>query len=91
MSEGNLLAYIRDPETFIREAAERYMQENQENFLLQFLENDSVEKKYQALLQNDEHPIHLMRDITEAVEACGGKTVSVTVQKDGKELTESKI
>ena len=87
MSEGNLLAYIRDPETFIREAAERYMQENQENFLLQFLENDSVEKKYQALLQNDEHPIHLMRDITEAVEACGGKTVSVSVQKDGKELT----
>ena len=87
MSEGNLLAYIRDPETFIREAAERYMQETQENFLLQFLENDSVEKKYQALLQNDEHPIHLMRDITEAVEACGGKTVSVSVQKDGKELT----
>ena len=87
MSEGNLLAYIRDPETFIREAAERYMQENQENFLLQFLENDSVEKKYQDFLRNEQHPIYRMRTITEAVEVCGGKTVSVTVQKDGKELT----
>jgi len=87
MTEEKLMAYVQDPDTFIRDTAEAYMQKNQEKFLLQFLENDSMEKKYQAFLRNDRHPIHQMRDITEAVEACGGKTVSVTVQKDGKELT----
>ncbi len=87
MTEEKLLAYVHAPDTFIRDTAEAYTQKNQEKFLLQFLENDSMEKKYQAFLRNDKHPIHQMRDITEAVEACGGKTVSVTVQKDGKELT----
>ena len=87
MTEEKLLAYVQYPDTFIRDTAEAYTQRSQEKLLLQFLENDSMEKKYQAFLRNDRHPIHQMRDITEAVEACGGKTVSVTVQKDGKELT----
>ena len=87
LREAAFLAYIQDPEGFIQSEAEKYIETNQEKILIEFLENDALLAEYQALIQDTCSPIHRMKVITEAVKASGGKTVTVTVQKDGQELT----
>lgn len=87
LPEAAFIAYITDPDGFIQTEAEQYIKDNQEAFLLQFLENDALLSEYQALLQNTGSPIHRMKAITDAIKGCGAKTVAVSVQKDGKELT----
>ena len=86
LPETAFMAYIQDPDSFIRSEAEQYIQSHQEDFLLQFLKRDALLAEYQALAQDTENPIHRMKAITEAVKASGAKTVTVTVQKDGQEL-----
>ena len=87
LKETAFLAYIQDPKGFIQTEAERYIKANQEKFLLEFLKNDALLAEYQALTEATDNPIHRMKAITEAVKASGGKTVTVTVQKEGQELT----
>lgn len=87
LPETTFLAYIQDPGAFIQAEAERHIDANQEKFLLQFLKNDALMEEFQSLAQDAASPIHRMRAVTEVVKACGGKTVSVTIQKGGKELT----
>lgn len=38
-------------------------------------------------MQDIENPLHRMKAITDAIRSSGAKTVTVTVQKDGQELT----
>ena len=87
LPETAFIAYITDPELFVQTEAEQYIKDYQESFLLQFLENDALLAEYQALMQDDENPVHRMKAITDAVKGCGAKTVTVTVQKGGQELT----
>ena len=87
LPETAFIAYITDPELFVQTEAEQYIKINQEKFLLQFLKNDALLAEYQALMQDTGSPIHRMKAITDAVKGCGAKTVTVTVQKDGQELT----
>ena len=87
LPETAFIAYITDPELFVQTEAEVYVKSNQEKFLLQFLKNDALLSEYQALMQDTGNPIHRMKAITDAVRECGAKTVTVTVQKDGQELT----
>ncbi len=87
LPEAAFIAYIADPELFVQTEAEQYIKDYQESFLLQFLKNDALLAEYQALIQNTDSPIHQMKTITDAIKACGAKTVTVTVQKDGQELT----
>ena len=87
LRETAFLAYIQDPDGFIQAEAEKYIKANQEKFLIEFLENDALLAEYQALIQDTGNPMHRMKAITEAVKASGGKTVTVTVQKEGQELT----
>lgn len=87
LPEAAFLAYIQDPEGFVQTEAEQYIQTNQEKLLLQFLKKDALLAEYQVLIQDTESPIHRMKAITDAVKASGAKTVTVTVQKDGTELT----
>ena len=87
LSETAFLAYIQDPEGFIQTETEMYIKTNQEKFLQQFLENDALMAEYQALTRDTGSPIHQMKAITDAVKASGAKTVTVTVQKGGQELT----
>ena len=87
LPEAAFIAYITDPELFIQAEAELHIKSNQETFLLQFLKTDALLAEYQALVQDTGSPIHRMKAITDAIEGCGAKTVSVTVQKDGQELT----
>lgn len=86
LPEAAFLAYIQDPEGFIQTEANIHIKTNQEKFLLQFMKNDASLAEYQALMQDTGNPIHRMKAITEAVKASGAKTVTVTVQRDGKEL-----
>ena len=87
LPETAFIAYITDPELFVQTEAEQYIKNNQEKFLLQFLKTDALLAEYQALMQDTDNPIHRMKAITDAVKGCGAKTVTVTVQKDGQELT----
>lgn len=64
-----------------------YIKNNQEKFLLQFQKNDALLAEYQTLIQDVGSPIHQMKAITEAIDICGAKMVSVTIQKAGEELT----
>ena len=87
LPETAFLAYIQDPEGFVQNEAEQHIKIHQEKFLLQFLKNDALLTAYQALVQDTGSPIHQMKAITEAIKDCGAKTVTVTVEKDGRELT----
>ena len=87
LPETAFIAYITDPDLFVQTEAEQYIKNNQEKFLLQFLKTDALLAEYQALMQDTDNPIHRMKAITDAVKGCGAKTVTVTVQKDGQELT----
>lgn len=87
LPEPAFIAYIRDPENFVQTEAEQYMKINQEKFLLQFLKSEALLAEYQALAQDTGSPIHRMKAITDAVKASCAKTVTVTVQKNGQELT----
>ena len=87
LPETAFIAYITDPDLFVQTEAEQYIKNNQEKFLLQFLKTDALLAEYQALMQDTGNPVHRMKAITDAVKGCGAKTVTVTVQKDGQELT----
>lgn len=87
LPETAFLAWLQDPKLFIQTEAEQYLKDHQEDFLAEFLRNDALMAEYQALTQDAESPIHRMKAITDAVNRCGAKTVTVTVQKDGTELT----
>ena len=63
------------------------MRDNQEEFLAQFLKKDALLAEYQMLSQDSDAPVYRMRAITDALQKSGAKTVNVTVQKDGVELT----
>ena len=87
LPEAAFLAYIQDPDYFIQTEAEQHIKTHQERFLLEFLKNDALLAAYQTLTQDPDSPIHRMKAITEAIQDSGAKTVNVTVQKDGQELT----
>lgn len=87
LQESAFMSYLQDPKGFIQTEAETYIKKNQEKFLLQFLESDALLAEYQALVQDTANPIHRMKAITDAVRSSGAKSVTVTVQKDGQELT----
>ena len=86
LPENDFLAYIEDPDGFVRMKAEEYIKANQERFLMQFLENDALMSEYQALMRDADDPVHRMKSITDAINASGAKTVTVTIRKDGHEL-----
>ena len=87
LPETTFISYIQDPDGFIQTEAEQYIKTNQEKFLRQFIENDALLKAFQSLMEDTANPIHKMKAITDVVKASGAKTVTVTIQKDGQELT----
>ena len=87
LTEDTLLSYLKSPEDYIKTTAEQYMRDNQEEFLAQFLKKDALLAEYQMLSQDSDAPVYRMRAITDALQKSGAKTVNVTVQKNGVELT----
>lgn len=64
-----------------------YSKRNQEKFLLQFLKNDALWEEYQAIAQDPDNHLHRVKAISDAIKTSGAKTVTVTVQKNGEELS----
>ena len=87
LPEAAFLAYIQDPDGFVQAETEQYIKENQESFLKQFLENDALMAEYQALMRDTSNPLHRVKAISETIKTSGAKTVTVTVQKAGEELS----
>lgn len=87
LPEAAFMVWLQDPENFIQTEAEQYIKCHQEELLLGFLKKDALLAEYQTLMQDTGNPIHRMKAITDAVKASGAKTVTVTVRKDGTELT----
>lgn len=87
LPEAAFMAWLQNPEMFIQTEAEQYIKSHQEEFLVDFLQKEALLAEYQALIQDAGSPIHRMKAITEAVRKCGARTVTVTVQKVGEELT----
>ena len=87
LPEKDFLAYIEDPDGFVDAKAREHIGANVGAFLMRFLENDALLSEYRSLMQDAGDPVHRMKAITDAVNVSGAKTVTVTVRKDGKELT----
>ena len=87
LPETTFMAWLQDPENFIQTEAEVYSKRNQEKFLLQFLKNDALWEEYQAIAQDPDNPLHRVKAIFDAIKTSGAKTVTVTVQKNGEELS----
>ena len=87
LPETVFLAYLQDPEGLVQTEAEQHLKINQEKFLLQFLKNDALLEEYQALVQDADSSIHRMKAIADAIKFSGAKTVTVTIQKAGEELS----
>lgn len=86
-TDDSLLAYILDPDGYVRAEAKTYIDSCQEEMLTVFLENDAVAKAYKAIIENPSNPIHRVKRIMRAVSASSAKTVTVTVRKDGVDFT----
>ena len=87
LPEAAFMAWLQDPEGFIQTEADQHIKVNQEKFLLQFLKNDALAAEYQVIVQDPDNPLHRVKAISEAIKTSGAKTVTVTVQKDGGELS----
>ena len=86
-TEDSLLAYILDPEGYVRTEAEAYIDSHQEAMLSDFLESDMVAAAYQEIIDNPSYPVHRVKRIIRAVSATSAKTVTVTIRKDGRDFT----
>ena len=86
-SENDLLAYILDPNAFAQRQADWYWETQQETMLCQFMENELVKEKLDRIAESEDHPLQRIRAIMDAVKQTGAKTVTVTIEKDGKEFS----
>ena len=87
LPEATFMAWLQNPEGLVQTEADQHIKINQEKFLLQFLKNDALVAEYQAIVQNTDSPLHRVKAISEAIKTSGAKTVTVTVQKNGEELS----
>lgn len=85
--EETLLSYISNPGEYVQEQVERFIANNQEKMLYDFLYRDAVLKEYQAILADTENPVHIIKKISAAMKVTTAKTVNVTICKDETEFT----
>ena len=85
--EDAMNLYFQDMEKFLEDEAQKYIDAHEEDILLTFLQNDLLREEYEALEQNTGGDFSLQRQITTAIRNAGAKTVAITVEKDGAELT----
>lgn len=86
-TEDSLLSYILDPQGYTAKEATDYMEGNQEEMLFDFLCNDVELAEYQALVDDRDNPVHIVKKIMAAMNTTSAKTVNVTICKDGEEFS----
>ena len=62
-TEDSLLSYILDPQGYAAKEATDYMEGNQEEMLFDFLCNDVELAEYQALVDDRDNPVHIVKKI----------------------------
>ena len=82
-----MLSYILDPQGYAAKEATDYMEGNQEEMLFDFLCNDVELAEYQALVDDRDNPVHIVKKIMAAMNTTSAKTVNVTICKDGEEFS----
>lgn len=86
--EDTMLLYILNPDSYVEAEAKKYLAENQEYMLYQFLCNDAETMEYQAILADTTNPVHIIKKIMSSMrQAENAKTVNVTILKDGVEFS----
>lgn len=85
--EDMFIAYFQDAEKFLEEEAQKYIQTHEENILLTFLKNEILREKFEVLEQDLGSDVFNQRKITVAIRAAEARTVWITVEKDGREMT----
>ena len=85
--EDSMNLYFLDTEKFLEDEAQKYIDAHEEDILLTFLQKDLLRKEYEALEQDTGGDFSRQRQITVAIRNAAAKTVVVTVEKDGEELT----
>lgn len=79
--EEVLFAYISNPDAF-EEEKRKFIEENQEEILLDFLLNDLVQAEYEILASDTTNPIHVVKKIMAAVKDSPAQTVNVLIKKE---------
>ncbi len=86
-NENNLLTYLSDKDSFIHTEAEKYWNEKQEYMLTQFMKHDLLKAELERIESLGDSTIDRIRKIRQAVELSFAKSVTVTVCKDGEEMS----
>ena len=86
-TEDSLLEYLLNPAEYAAKEVATYMDTHQEDMLSDFLAADMVAAEYAKILENPLNPIHRVKRIMAAVDACSAKTVTVTVCIDDIDFT----
>ena len=87
LSDDCFLAALSDEDAYCVIEADYYYDCSQEWMLTQFLKNDALKEKLQAIIDNPADEACAVRGIIAGVSSGDYKTVNVTIVKDGKELT----
>lgn len=85
--ENVLLSYVVSPETFVEQEALKYIEDNQEQILYEFLLQDIIKNEYDAILNDPSNSAHTVKQIIQAVSLSGAKNVNVTIRKGDAEET----
>ncbi len=79
-----LLDYLTDRDTFVKKEGEKYLRERQEGILWDFIALERVKAELAKLEEMGDTPLRRQRNIIQAMHQTEGKTVQVTVDKDGQ-------
>lgn len=83
--ENVILSYVVSPEGFVENEALKYIEDNQEQILYEFLLQDLIKKEYDAILNDPSNSAHTVKKIIQAVSSSGAKTVNVTIRRGDAE------
>ena len=85
--DSQLLSYLRNPSSFIDNEAKEYFATKQERILLALNKNEVLKSELQGIEELQDTSLHRLRDIMSAVKNTDAKSLVVTANKEGKELT----
>ena len=85
--DTELLSYLRNPSSFIDNEAKEYFATRQERILLALNKNEVLKAELQGIENLKDTSLRRLRDIMSAVKNTDAKSLVVTANKEGKELT----
>lgn len=85
-TENNLLEFILDPNAFTEKEADSYWNTYQDAILRQFMQNDLVKAELDRITEPEDSTLRRVRNIIDAIHEASPKSISVTIEKDGKKF-----